>query len=125
VNVGTQEITVENIESTVASNDIVILDFWAEWCGPCKAFGPVFEAASERHADVAFGKIDTQAQQQLAGQLGISSIPTIMVFREGALVFRQAGALPPAAVDDLLGQIKALDMDAVREELAKQQASPS
>ena len=122
---GTQEITVENIESTVASNDIVILDFWAEWCGPCKAFGPVFEAASERHADVAFGKIDTQAQQQLAGQLGISSIPTIMVFREGALVFRQAGALPPAAVDDLLGQIKALDMDAVREELAKQQASPS
>ena len=115
----THTITAENIESVINENDIVILDFWADWCGPCKRFAPTFEAASEQHGDVFFGKIDTQDQQALAGQLGIRSIPTLMVFREQIMLFNQAGALPPAALEDILAQAKNLNMDDVRAEIAK------
>lgn len=117
----TQTVTLETIESTINDNSIVILDFWADWCGPCKMFAPTFEAASDKHTDVVFGKIDTQEQRQLAGQLQIRSIPTLMVFRDQIMVFNQAGALPPAAFEDLITQVKALDMDEVRAEIAKQQ----
>lgn len=116
----TQEITGSNIESTIQNNDIVILDFWASWCGPCRTFAPIFEAASEQHTDIVFGKIDTQAEQQLAAHLQIRSIPTIMVFRDQILLFRQAGALPPDALEDLIQQVRALDMDEVRAKMAEQ-----
>ena len=118
----TQEITGTNIESTINDNDIVLLDFWADWCGPCRAFAPTFEASSEKHTDVVYGKIDTQNNQDLAGQLQITSIPTIMAFRDGIMVFRQAGALPPPALEDLVTQIKALDMEEVRQKIAEHEA---
>ncbi|MEZ4316060.1 MAG: thioredoxin [Myxococcota bacterium] len=119
----TTEITGSNIQTTIDENDIVLLDFWASWCGPCRSFAPTFEAASERHGDVVFGKIDTEANQELAGQLQITGIPTIMAFREGVLVFRQAGALPPAMLEDLVTQIKALDMEEVRKKVAENEAA--
>jgi thioredoxin 1 len=117
----TLEITQENIESTVSDNDIVILDFWGPNCGPCHRFAPVFEEASDKHTDVVFGKIDTSKQHGLARELGIQAIPTLMVFRDNILLFRESGALPPPALEDLLTQVKALDMDEVRAEMAKQQ----
>lgn len=116
----TVEITAQNIESTVKDNDIVILDFWASWCGPCRAFAPTFEAASEKHSDVVFGKIDTEAQRELSTQLQIRSIPMIMVFREGIQLFAQPGALPPAALEELIGAIRGADMDEIRTKIAEQ-----
>ena len=101
----------------------VLVDFWAEWCGPCKRFGPVFEAASEKYPDVVFGKIDTEAQQELAGAFGIQSIPTLMIFRQKILLFSQPGALPAAAVDELLGKVAALDMEEIHRKIAEQAAA--
>ncbi|MFK7916631.1 MAG: thioredoxin [Ilumatobacter sp.] len=107
-------------EETVTADGIVLVDFWAEWCGPCKSFGPVFEAASEKNDDITFAKIDTEAEQEIAGALEIRSIPTLMVFRDGIQLFSQAGALPGHALDDLIGQVKDLDMDEVRAQIAAQ-----
>ena len=113
------EITAETFEPTVTKEGIVLLDFWAEWCGPCKRFAPVFEAAAEKHPDITWGKIDTEQQQELAGALRITSIPTLMVFRDGVLVFRQPGALPAQVLEQLVEQVRKLDMDEVRSDLAK------
>ena len=114
------ELTAENFDSTITDNDIVIVDFWADWCGPCKMFAPTFEAASEKDPEIVFGKVDTEAEQSLSAAAGIQSIPTLMVFREKVLLFSQAGALPPAALEDLITQVKGLDMAQVHAEIAKQ-----
>ncbi|AGW42368.1 thioredoxin [Leifsonia xyli subsp. cynodontis DSM 46306] len=119
----TVELTAQNIETQIAGNGIVFVDFWAEWCGPCRQFGPVFESTSEQHSDVVFGKVDTEAEQALAASARITSIPTLMAFRDGLLVFSQPGALPAPALEDLIGQVKALDMDAVRASMAEGQAA--
>ncbi|MFC4334449.1 thioredoxin [Salininema proteolyticum] len=117
----TVALTKENFEDTITGKDMVLVDWWAEWCGPCKQFAPVFEAASDEHEDVVFGKIDTEEQQELAAMAQIQSIPTLMAFREGILVFSQPGALPKEALSDVIGQLKDLDMEKVREAVAKEQ----
>ncbi|MDP6199983.1 MAG: thioredoxin [Candidatus Poseidonia sp.] len=119
------EITEPNFADTIENNQLVLLDFWAEWCGPCKAYGPVYERISEEFPDVVFGKIDTEEQQALAGMFGIRSIPTTMAFKEGIGVFMQPGALPEAALRDLVVKLQELDMDEVRAELAAQQEGDS
>jgi thioredoxin len=118
-------LTEATFEQTVTGNDIVLVDWWASWCGPCRAFAPVFEAAAEQHDDIVFAKVDTEAEQRLAAMAGIMSIPTLMVFREGVLVFSQPGALPPTALEDLIGQVRTLDMDQVHGAVAAQGATSS
>lgn len=121
----TVTLTKDNFEGIVTGDGIVLADFWASWCGPCKMFGPIFEAVSERHEDIVFGKIDTEDQRELAGSFGIMSIPTLMIFRDGIPVFSQAGALPEAALEDLVGQVRQLDMDEVRKAIAEQETAHS
>jgi thioredoxin 1 len=118
-------LTATTFEETVTANDIVLVDFWADWCGPCKRFAPVFEAASEAHPDVVFAKVDTEAEQGLSAAANIRSIPTLMAFRQGILVFNQAGALPADALEQLIAGVRDLDMDKVREQLAEQKAQRS
>lgn len=115
----TTEITEAALSGAITGNDIVFLDFWAEWCGPCRAFGPVFERAAEAHPDIVFGKVDTEAEPGLAAAFQIRSIPTLMVFREGILIFSQPGALAAPQLDQLIDAVRALDMDDVRAELAR------
>jgi len=118
----TRNLTLSDFEETVRSNDIVFVDFWAAWCGPCRMFAPIYEQASEQHPEIVFGKVDTEAEQQLAAAFGIMSIPTLMIFREQILLYAQPGALPKEALDDLIGQVLALDMDEVRRQIAEAQA---
>jgi thioredoxin 1 len=115
-------LTATTFEETVTGNDIVLVDFWADWCGPCQRFAPVFEAASEQHPDVVFAKVDTEAEQGLSAAANIRSIPTLMAFRQGILVFNQAGALPADALEQLIAGVRSLDMDKVHEQLAEQKA---
>ena len=117
----TRELTKDDFEQVVTGNDIVIVDFWAPWCGPCKGFAPVYEAASEKHPDVIFAKVNTDEQQELAGHFAIRSIPTIALFRESVMLFSQAGALPAAGLESIIEQARAIDMQKVHEEIAAHQ----
>ena len=118
----TVELTQENFNEVVGSDGLVLVDFWAEWCGPCKMFGPVFEKSSETHGDITFGKVDTEAQVELAQAFQIRSIPTLMAVRDGVVLYSQAGALPAASLEDLIGQLRAVDMEEVKAQIAAHEA---
>lgn len=115
----------DNFEDVISANDIVLVDFWASWCGPCQYFAPVFENAAEQYPDIVFAKVDTEAEQQLAGEFGISSIPTLMVFRDQVLLYSQPGALPAPALAELIARVKEVDMEDVRRQLADRDAAPT
>lgn len=117
---GTLELTEANFETTLSKSGILFIDFWAAWCGPCKAFAPVFEAAAAKHADITFAKVDTEAQQALAAAFEIQAIPTLAVFRDGIMLGKNAGALPAAALEDVISQVRAIDMEKVKQEIAAQ-----
>jgi thioredoxin reductase (NADPH) len=114
----TRDLTTDDFNDTIADNEIVLVDFWASWCGPCRAFAPTFTKSSEQHPDIVFGKVDTEAQEELAAAAEIRAIPTLMAFKNGHLVFNQAGALPPAALEDLIAQVRGFDLDAAIAESA-------
>jgi thioredoxin 1 len=119
----TQDLTAATFEQTVNDNDIVLIDFWADWCGPCHMFAPTYKKVSDKHPDIVFGKVDTQHEQELAGMFGIQSIPTIAVLRDGVLLFKQAGVLPEEALEDIIAQVREVDMAEVHRQIAEQQAS--
>jgi len=114
-------LTSANLETSIESNDILMIDFWASWCGPCRMFGPIFEKVSEKHPDIAFAKCNTEEAQDVAAQFGVSSIPTLAIFREGVLLYAQPGAMPEAGLEDIIRQVKALDMEKVKAEATKTQ----